>query len=81
MNTVYLQIGNSTFSWSPADTTADFLGTVTVNGTVPVRMYTKLKDASAGKTIKFNELKLSSFQTAQYVSNQNNVSSAIGNIA
>ncbi len=80
MNTVYLQIGSSTFSWSPANGAASFLGSATVNGTATVKMYTKLRDGASG-TIKFADLNLAAFGTKQYVSNQNNVSSAIGSVS
>jgi hypothetical protein len=86
MNTVYLQIGTSTFSWTPstnsANTVANFLGTATVNGTAPVKLYTKLRDnAPAGYTVKFGPINLASvITTKQYVSNQNNITSAIGSI-
>lgn len=79
LNTVYLQIGSSTFSWTPANGAASFLGTATINGTVPVKMYTKLRNDATG-TVKFNDLNLAAFTTKQYVSNQNNIQSAIGSI-
>jgi hypothetical protein len=80
MNTVYLQIGTSTYSWSPTTGTASFLGAATVTGTAPVKMWTKLRDGASG-TIKFKDLNLAAFTTKQYVSNQNNVTSAIGSIS
>ncbi len=80
-NTVYLQIGSSTFTWTPSNAAATFLGTATVSGTATVKMYAKLKDtAPANAWVKFNDLSLSSVTTKQYVSNSNNVSSAIGSI-
>ncbi len=85
-NTIYLQIGASTFSYTPTGTwagteTATFNGSVTVNGTAEVKMYTKLKDNSAGSTIKVADLTLSSFGTKEYSSNQNTVSSFVGTIS
>lgn len=81
MNTVYLKIGGSTFTWSPTATgAATFLGSATVNGTVDVLLYTKLKDGANGN-IKFDDLKLSSFTTKEYVVNQNQVTSSIGSIS
>jgi hypothetical protein len=76
LNTVYLTIGGSTFTWSPANGSATFLGNATVTGTADVKLYAKLKDG-ATKTIKFGDLKLSSFTTKEYVVNQNQVTSAI----
>ncbi|MDD2487567.1 MAG: S-layer homology domain-containing protein [Candidatus Gracilibacteria bacterium] len=80
MNTVYLQIGTSTFSWTPVSgQAASFLGSATVNGTVPVKMFTKLKNGATG-IVKFNDLNLASFSTKEYVANSNTVNSAIGSI-
>ncbi|MDD5377085.1 MAG: S-layer homology domain-containing protein [Candidatus Gracilibacteria bacterium] len=82
MNTVYLQIGSSTFTATPAATltgTLQFLGSATVNGTATVKMYTKLRDSATG-TIKIDTLKIDKFGTKEYVSNQNTVNSAIGSI-
>jgi len=83
MNTVYLQVGSSTFT-ATAGTgltgTLQFLGTATVSGTVPVRAYVKLKDAAAG-TVKLGSFGYSSVATRfEYAVNQNAVSSAIGSI-
>ena len=84
-STIYLTIGSSTFSYSPVtgDVTAEFLGSATINGTAPVRMYATLKDtAPNAANIKFNDLKLSSFNLATYVSNGNTVNTSwIGSIA
>ncbi len=83
MNTVYLQIGAATFTATPGATltgTLNFLGTATVNGTVPVRAYVKLRDTAAG-TIKLSSFDINSVVTRkEYVSNQNAVTSAIGSI-
>lgn len=88
-STIYLVIGSSTFSYSPVtgNTSAPFLGSVTINSTANVRMYGKLKDTSGTGYVKFNDLALSSFSTtngsngrAEYVSNSNTVSTAIGSI-
>jgi hypothetical protein len=85
---VYMQIGNSTFTWTPnasaANPTATFDGSVTVNGTVPVRIYADVfTNASVGGPYTFAPLTAGSFQRREYVSNQNNVnaSSAIGSIS
>ncbi len=83
-STIYLTIGNSTFSYSPAsgDLTAEFLGSATVNGTAQVRMYGTLRDTAGSSNIKFNDLRLSDFNTKTYVSNGNNVTvSGVGSIA
>ncbi len=84
MNTVYLQIGSSTFTATPVDSsttagTLTFLGTATVSGTAQVRAYVKLKDGATG-TIKLDSLSLAKFTTKEYTVNQNTVSSAIGSI-
>jgi hypothetical protein len=83
MNTVYLQIGAATFTATPGATltgTLNFLGTATVNGTVPVRAYVKLRDTAAG-TVKLGTLDINSVVTRkEYVANQNAVTSAIGSI-
>ena len=81
-STIYLTIGNSTFSYSPTsgDTAATFLGSATVNGTAQVRMYATLKDTAPAGYVKFNDLKLSSFTLKTYSSNDNNITSAIGSI-
>lgn len=83
-STVYLQIGSSTFSYSPAAggaaTAASFLGTATVNGTVPVKMWATLKQTAPTGSIKFGSLQLSNFALAEYVSNGNTVATAVGSI-
>lgn len=83
-STIYMSIGGSTFSYSPvnggASTTADFLGTATVNGTVQVKVRGTLKDTAPQQTIKVGPLQLTSFNLAEYVSNGNTVASAIGTI-
>ena len=83
-STVYLTIGGSTFSYSPtangAATGAAFLGTATVNGTVAVRMFATLKQTALAGNIKFAPLQLSSFRRAEYVSNGNQVTTAINSI-
>lgn len=85
-STIYMSIGGSTFSYSPASggisTTADFLGTSTVNGTVQVKVRGTLKDTAPVGTIKVGPLSLSSFPLPlpEYVSNGNTVASAIGTI-
>ena len=82
LNTVYLQIGSSTFTATPTNATGgtlSFLGTATVSGTVPVRAYAKLKDQATG-TIKLASLAIGNFTRKEYAVNQNTVSSAIGSI-
>lgn len=81
--TIYLQIGSSIFSYSPTawTTWAHFVGSATVNGTANVKMYGRLKDTSPSQTVKFQDLKLSSFRIKEYVSNGVTVNTSIGNIA
>ena len=82
-STIYLTIGNSTFSYSPTsgDTTAAFLGSATVNGTAQVRMYATLKDTAPSANVKFDDLKLLSFNVKTYAANGNNVTiSGVGSI-
>ncbi len=105
MNTVYLQIGSSTFTATPSIITKTvvtttgvsptstgtttttvtplgtltFLGTATVTGEVPVRVYSKLKDAATGN-IKVGTFNIGSVTRKEYAINQNTVSSAIGSI-
>jgi hypothetical protein len=80
--TLYLQIGSSTMSWSATATgTAQFSGIATINGSTPVKLYATLKDTATATDVKFDDLRLSSFSKAEYVSNQNTVSSAVGSIS
>lgn len=83
-STVYLQIGSSTFSYSPTAnggaTAASFLGTATVNGTVAVKMWATLKQTAPAGSVKFGPLSLTSFARKEYVSNGNNVATAVGSI-
>lgn len=82
--TIYLKVGNSTFSFSPTDAangTAAFLGTVTINSSASVKMYGKLRDTAPVATVKFNDLKLGSFGRAEYVANSNTVAGAVGSVA
>jgi hypothetical protein len=83
-STVYLQIGSSTFSYSPTAnglaTAASFLGTATVNGTVAVKMWATLKQTAPAGSVKFGALGLTSFARKEYVSNGNNVATAVGSI-
>lgn len=83
-STVYLQIGGSTFSYSPAAggtaTAATFLGTATINGTVAVKMWATLKQTATAGSVKFGSLQLGSFARAEYVSNGNQVTTAVGSI-
>lgn len=82
-STIYLQVGSSTLSYSPlaGEKVAKFLGTVTVNGSASVKMYAKLKDTATAQSVKFEDMKLRSFGTAEYVSNSNPVSNYVGSIA
>lgn len=82
-STIYLQIGSSTLSYSPlsGEKVAKFLGTVTINGTASVKMYGKLKDGATAQSLKFEDMKLGSFGSAEYVSNSNAVTSYVGSIA
>ena len=90
-STVYLQIGSSTFSYSPSTstgvTTAKFLGTATVNGTVAVKMWATLKQTAPKGTIKFASLGLENFLSnngnngrAEYSANGNTIKTSIGSI-
>ena len=82
-STLYLQIGSSTMTWSAdASKTAVFSWLATVNGTANVKLYAKLKDTVVGSpSVKFEDLRLSKFTKAEYVSNQNTVSSSIGSVS
>lgn len=83
--TLYLQIGSSTMTWSATATgTAQFSGLATVDGSATVKVYAKLKDTATSVDVKFDDLRLSTFTTngkAEYVSNQNTVSSSVGSIS
>lgn len=83
VDTVFLQIGSSTMTWSATSwaTSASFLWLATVSTSANVKMYAKLRDNAPAGTIKFDDLRLSSFDKAEYISNQNTVSSAVGTIA
>jgi hypothetical protein len=80
---IYLQIGSSTFSYSPVawDVSAAFLWTTTINSSANVKMYGTLKDTAPNKYVKFDDLRLGSFARVEYVSNGNTVGSAVGTIA
>lgn len=81
-DTVYLQIGSSTMTWSAnTGSTADFLGLATVNSSAQVKVYAKLRDTAPQSTFKFDDLRLTSFDKVEYVSNQNTVSSAVGTVS
>lgn len=89
----YLQIGNSTFSWTPTSgaTTAQFDGSVTVNGSVPVRLYADIYSSSTSAVnnvpVQFGPLAYSAFTSSlgriEYVATQNAVpaSVAVGSIS
>lgn len=83
-STVYLQIGSSTFSYSPsalgAATAASFLGTAQIDGTVNVKMWATLKQTAPAGSLKFGSLGLSSFALKEYASNGYGVTSAVGSI-
>lgn len=89
---VYLQIGSSVFTWTPDATNsgnnavAEFDGSVTVNGTVPVRIYgdvySNLNLPAQAGPYKFEALDGADFARKEYVSNQNNLNSnGIGTIS
>lgn len=79
--TLYLQIGSSTMTWSATATgTAQFSGLATVDGAATIKLYAKLKDTATAVDVKFDDLRLSSFDKVEYVSNQNTVSSSVGSI-
>ncbi len=84
-DTVYLQIGSSTMTWSANNSgAAEFLGLATITGTTQIKIYAKLRDnAPQWTNFKFEDLRLSSFKTAEYVSNQNKLGTdaAIGTIS
>jgi hypothetical protein len=71
-------------TWTPtaSDTTAKFLGLVTLPaGTSDVEIYADVKDNASTTTFKFNDLNLDKFATKEYTSNQNTISSTVGSIA
>jgi len=80
---LYLQIGGSTMSWSATATgTAQFSGLASLSeGATTVKVYAKLKDTATEADVKFDDLRLSSFTKAEYVSNQNTITSAVGSIS
>jgi len=81
-DTVYLRVGSSVMTWSATATgAAQFLWLATVNGTAEVEMYAKLRDNAPSNTVRFEDLRLSSFAKAEYVSNQNDVNSSVGSIS
>lgn len=71
----------STSSSTGTTGTGEFLGLATVTGTANVKMYGKLRDNAPASDINFDDLRLSSFDKAEYVSNQNTVTSAVGSIS
>ena len=80
--TVYLQIGSSVMTWSADDgVEAEFNGLATVDGTAEFKIWAKIKDAATLTSFKFEDLNLDDITTAEYVSNQNDVTSAIGSIS
>ena len=86
-STIYMSIGGSTFSYSPANggagTDAEFLGTATINGSANVKVWGTLKDTAPATVIKLASLNLASFTLnglVEYVSNGNSVTSAVGSI-
>lgn len=79
-----LVIGNSTFSWTPVSgaSTALFDGSVTINGSANVELYADVRsNAVTSTSVKFGNLSSSSFARKEYISTQNNVTSAVGTIA
>jgi len=85
-DTIYLKIGSTVMTAtapSALNTKIQFSGLATVNGTVDVEMYAKVKDtATEGKTFKIDTpLALATFDKKEYVSNQNTIQSSVGSIA
>ena len=82
---IYLQIGNSLFSYATTSATGTvgmkFDGTAFVDGTVDVKLYATLKDNAPNSTVKFNPMNLAVFGHTEYVSNGYTISSAVGSIA
>jgi len=69
-------------TWSATATgAAQFYGLATINGSADVELYAKLRDNASATTVKFDDLRLSSFTTKEYVSNQNTVTSSVGSIS
>jgi len=81
-NTIYMQIGNSTFSYSPSgsDTDAEFIGSAFVNGSANVKVRGTLRQTALPGTIKLGTLNLGSFIRIEYVSNGYQVQTAVGSI-
>lgn len=86
----YMQIGNTVFTWTPSAVTgnsiAQFDGSVTINGTVPFRVYADIdSNANYPAPVAFGPFTYTSFSNGriEYVSNQNAVSAAsvVGTIA
>ena len=83
-NTVYLKIGSTVMTWTPTatDTSASFLGLVTLPAwTNNVEIYADLKDTAPTDTFKFDDLRLSSFATKEYASNQNSITSSVWTVS
>ncbi|MEI7477903.1 MAG: hypothetical protein WCJ81_05420 [bacterium] len=82
----YLQIGNSTFTWSPsvsaaAAGTATFDGSITFAGDAQVTLWADIDTAApSASTVTFNSLQLGSFSRAEYTSTQNTIASSVGSI-
>jgi hypothetical protein len=83
-STIYLQIGNSVFSYSPTvgstATGAQFNGTASINGTVQVKVRGALKQTAPAGNIQLGSLTLSSFDRVEYASNGYQVTTAVGSI-
>jgi hypothetical protein len=71
-----------TYTPLSTDTGATFLGLATLNaGSNDVEIYADIKDTATAKTFKMADLKLTDFTTAEYVSNQNSVTTSVGTIS
>ncbi|MDD3303138.1 MAG: hypothetical protein PHN31_06295 [Candidatus Gracilibacteria bacterium] len=82
-STVYFKIGSTLMTWTPTstDTQAKFSGTATLPaGDTTVEVYANLKDIASG-LFKFDDMKLTTFATAEYVDNQNTVGTSVGTIS
>jgi len=86
LQNLYVKIGNTVISAEAISGTGDqlftFDGQATVNGTVPFSIYGDIKDDAPALKVSFNvdAINLEDFNTKEYVSNGNTVTSAIGSI-
>jgi len=86
-NTIYMQVGSSTFSFSPdasgsnsGSTIAEFIGSAYINGAATVKIRGALKQTAPAGTINLATLNLGSFDRIEYVSNGYQVTTAVGSI-